>query len=104
MIEQKLNSAYLLSYLEVICDLRKIPVLTSGNPRQQKSEPFAIYQLQVSNDKTVFSKKSVSYVVYDSKCIVCDLKNFNCTLKVSKLCDIEAKYKFLACDFSPQFL
>ena len=80
---ESISRSYLLSFLEVLCDLGQHPVHTIGDPFKNRSFTHAIYQLQISNDKKVFSKKKVSYIIYNSKCMNCNLKAMICSQKVS---------------------
>eukprot|EP00795_Rhopilema_esculentum_P008755 gene8755-14781_t len=79
--KRKFNSAYLLSFREVLCDLGNHPVSTVGDPRSSKGIPFASYRLQVSNDGNRFSSNRLQYTVYDSKCMQCNATTKECSLK-----------------------
>ena len=70
-VDEMLN-AELLSFGEIRC-----------NFKSNRGAALAAYYITASNDKKVFSKQQMTYIVYDSKCIVCDGKGLVCSLKVS---------------------
>ena len=80
--KRKVNSAYLLSFREVLCDLGNHPVSTVGDPKGSKGIPLARYRLQVSNDGSRFSSNRLQYTVFDSKCMECNATTKGCSLKV----------------------
>ena len=70
-VDEMLN-AELLSFGEIRC-----------NFKSNRGAALAAYYITASNDKKVFSKQQMTYIVYDSKCIVCDGTELACSLKVS---------------------
>ena len=76
------SRADLLSYGEIMCNLKSNPVVVNGDLRKSRSIPFAGTLLEISNDRKIYSKKKIPYVIYDSKCIACDGNTAVCSLKV----------------------
>ena len=74
--------SFLLSFLEVLCDLEQHPIVTSGDPYHNRSISYVIYELQISNDRKAFSTKKLPYIIYDSKCMECNVTSLSCTQRV----------------------
>ena len=80
---ESIHRSYMLSFLEVVCDLKQHTVSTIGNPFNSRSFGYAMYEIQISNNRKVFSKEKAPYIIYDSKCMECNSKTFTCSQKVS---------------------
>ena len=80
--DEKTGRSYLLSFQEVLCDLGQHSVSSVGDPYSNRSFTHAIYELQISNDQRTFSKKKVPYIIYDSKCMECNINSLKCSQKV----------------------
>ena len=75
------TNGYLLSFAEIMCEMKTNPVKPSGDPRFGKGIPFAGFMVAVSNDRIHYSKQSHLYRIFDSKCIKCS-PNGTCEQKV----------------------
>ena len=76
------SEASLLSYGELICDLKKHQVIPNGDPRKSRSGPHDGYMIEVSTNGKIYSKEKMLYVIYDSKCMDCNGSSAICSLKV----------------------
>eukprot|EP00794_Sanderia_malayensis_P012364 gene12364-13634_t len=73
--------AFLLSFAEVLCELKGHAVKIKGDAKNSTGVAFAGYAVDVSNDGKTFSRQSALYHVYDSKCITCTPYTGTCSIK-----------------------
>lgn len=80
---KKKHEAILLSFKEVLCDIKSHSV---GSTQPNDRYPNDGYMIEVTNDGKIFSKAQI-YIIYDSKCMECKRKIPSCTQK-DKTCII----------------
>lgn len=91
--------ANLLSYAEVICNVPSSPLVINGDPKIGQGNPVGGYEIHVSNDGKIYSLNDTIFIVYDSKCIKCNVSNGLC-IKKSNSCLING-YCFSLGELNP---
>jgi len=77
-----IGSAYLLSFAEVVCRVTH-SVYKSEDGHAVSAKPYQGSLLEISNDKILYSKERLPYLIFDSKCIICSIKSKQCKLKTN---------------------
>lgn len=79
--ESTVQKSQLLSFAELTCDIPNVPVDIMFSSTQ-KGIPVGGFDIRLSNDGTSFTSQSSRFVIYDSKCLICDAASHNCRWKV----------------------
>ena len=86
--QKSISKASLISFGEVICQLRNASMKIDGDARVSSGVPIDAYVIDVSNDGFVYSRTRLPYLIYDSKCIECNGTTASCRTRVSVVCSI----------------
>uniref|UniRef100_A0A7M6DKV0 VWFD domain-containing protein n=2 Tax=Clytia hemisphaerica TaxID=252671 RepID=A0A7M6DKV0_9CNID len=78
--ESTVQKSQLLSFAELTCDIPNVPVDIMFSSTQ-KGIPVGGFDIRLSNDGNSFTSQSSQFVIYDSKCLICDAASHNCRWK-----------------------
>ena len=78
--DRRLHKASLLSFKEIFCNIGSH---VQGLNQPSYKDSTNGYTIQVTNDGTIFSKAIIPYIIYDSKCMECNVTTLSCKPKVS---------------------
>ena len=80
------SDAYLLSISELVVEIPDNDLKISGDIDGAPGKPMGGFSVAMSNDGVKYSTNESLFIVYDSKCLQCDVKNTPiCVRKVRHL-------------------
>eukprot|EP00112_Aurelia_sp_Birch-Aquarium-sp1_P021689 Seg590.10_Seg590.9 transcript_id=Seg590.10_Seg590.9/GoldUCD/mRNA.D3Y31 product="von Willebrand factor D and EGF domain-containing protein" protein_id=Seg590.10_Seg590.9/GoldUCD/D3Y31 len=94
---QHIGNASMISFAEIICQLRPHRVRSFGDSEQSKGDAYTGHRIAVTNDGNIFSERSLLYRVYDSNCVDC--QNGTCKIK-NNTCLVNGSC-FRSCESDP---
>ena len=66
----------------------------NGDAKTSIGIPYDGYLLEISNDRMIYSKAKIPYVIFDSKCMECNGSIVTCSVKVCLVLMLEKVLQF----------
>ena len=97
--EKTTHKATLISFKEIICDISSKSVKAFNYGGKDDPATHSGYIIELTNDGMEYSKASDPYVIFDSKCMICDGKSATCTQKVREMLVKASNNNTVLCPF-----